>query len=72
MQKSALYFAAAFFAVGSLGHILRLLLAFEITVAGIQIPVWFSVPAAIIAAAIALWMARAAKGGDAGGQARAE
>ena len=63
MQKTALYAAAAFFAVGSLSHLLRLFLGFEIVIDGASIPVWMSLPSAVIAALFAAWMVVAARRG---------
>ncbi|MDH3195813.1 MAG: hypothetical protein OEL78_05825 [Hyphomicrobiales bacterium] len=67
MQKAALYTSGAFFAVGAVAHLVRLIVGFEIVIAGIAVPVWASYPGALIAAALAVWMLAAARRSQAGG-----
>lgn len=61
MQKAALYTAAAIFAAGTIGHLVRLIAGFEIVIAGLVVPVWVSFPGVIIAALLAVWMVVAAR-----------
>ena len=61
MQKAALYTSGVFFAVGALAHLVRLIIGFEIVIAGFFVPVWISFPAALIAALLTAWMVAAAR-----------
>ena len=61
MQKAALYTSGAFFTVGALAHLVRLIIGFEITIGGLAVPVWVSFPGAFIAALLAVWMVVAAR-----------
>jgi hypothetical protein len=61
MQKSALYFSGAFFAVGALAHAVRLFTGMEIVVGGMDVPVWFSVFGVLAAAGLSFWMFLAAR-----------
>lgn len=61
IQKAALYTSSAFFAVGAVAHAVRLIAGFEIIVAGVMVPVWMSLPGALIAGMLATWMAIAAR-----------
>jgi hypothetical protein len=61
MQKNALYAAAIFFAVGAIAHLVRLFAGFEIVIGGNEVPGWMSFPGAVVAAALAAWMAVAAQ-----------
>ena len=61
MQKAALYTSAAFFTVGAVVHLVRLIVGFEIIISGVAVPVWASIPGALIAALLAAWMAVAAR-----------
>lgn len=63
MRKAALYTSGAFFAAGAVGHLLRLITGFEITVGGIAVPIWVSFPGVLAAALLALWMVVAARRG---------
>ncbi len=53
--------AAAIFAVVALVHVLRLFLDWEVTVNGIAIPMWASVLALVITAALAVMLFREAR-----------
>lgn len=61
MHRPALYTAAAIFAVVALVHLIRFLAASEVVIGGVSIPVWLSLPAAVILAGLALWMIVAAR-----------
>jgi hypothetical protein len=61
MQKAALYFSSVFFTVGAIAHLVRLIAGFEIVIGGYAAPVWVSLPAAFVAALLALWMLIAAQ-----------
>lgn len=61
MQKAALYTSGVIFAVGAVGHLVRLIAGFEIVVGGVVVPVWVSAPGVLIAAILAAWMGVAAR-----------
>jgi len=61
MQKAALYFSGVFFAIGAVAHVVRLTTGIEIVIGGAVVPVWMSLPGALIAAPLALWMLVAAR-----------
>lgn len=61
MQKAALYTSGAFFTIGAIAHIVRLASGFDIVIDGISFPVWVSLPAAIAATLLAIWMVTAAR-----------
>ncbi len=61
MQKAALYTCGAIFAVATVFHLVRLATDIQIVIGGIVIPVWASVPAAIITAVLTIWMVVAAR-----------
>ena len=61
MPKPALYTAAVIFAVIALLHLIRYFLNTEIVVGGSVVPVFTSLPAGVILALLALWMAYAAR-----------
>ncbi len=61
MQKAALYTAAAIFAIGALGHVVRLANGFAIMIDGFAVPLWVSVPGVLIAGLLAIWMVTAAR-----------
>ncbi len=61
MQKAALYTSGIFFAVGAIGHGVRLITGFDIVVGVVTVPVWVSFPGALIAALLAVWMVVAAR-----------
>ena len=61
MQKAALYTAGVIFALGTIGHLARLIVGFEIAIAGFVVPVWVSFPGVVAAAGLAIWMVVAAR-----------
>ena len=61
MPKPALYTAAVIFAVIAFLHLIRFFQDTEIVVGGAVVPVFASLPAGIILALLALWMALAAR-----------
>ena len=61
MGKAAPYTAAALLAVISVAHWIRLFLQTEVIVAGYPVPMRLSLIAGIVFAALALWMAAAAR-----------
>jgi hypothetical protein len=66
MQKAALYTSGAIFAAGAVAHLTRLIVGFEIVIGGIVLPgivlpTWVSLPGAIVAALLAVWMVAAAR-----------
>ncbi len=62
MQKAALYTSSAIFAIGATAHIVRLIMGFEIIIAGCALPMWASALAALAAGFLAVWMLSAARG----------
>ena len=61
VKQSALYAAAAIFALVSLAHWIRYFMGWEITVGGSLVPLSLSIWAGVIAAALAAWMTAAAR-----------
>ncbi|MEE9140533.1 MAG: hypothetical protein V3U18_07125 [Alphaproteobacteria bacterium] len=61
MQKPALYTAAAIFALVALAHLIRFIADADIVIAGTAVAVWISLPVGVAAAALAVWMAIAAR-----------
>ncbi len=61
MQKTALYTSGVIFAAVAIAHLVRLITGFEIVVGGIVVPVPMSYLGALIAGALAVWMAVAAQ-----------
>lgn len=61
MQKAALYTSGVIFAAGAIFHLVRLITGIEIVVSGAVVPVWGSLPGALVAALLAVWMALAAR-----------
>jgi len=62
MQKAALHISGVIFAIGAVGHVVHLITGIEIVFGGVILPMWISFSGAIIAAALAVWMAVAARG----------
>lgn len=56
MRKTALCTAGTLFALVALAHLVRYLLAVEVTIGGTVVPVFPSLPIAIVLAALAGWM----------------
>jgi len=61
MRKAALYTSGAIFAAGAIFHLVRLTTGIEIVVGGFAVPVWGSLPGAVIATVLAAWMVVAAR-----------
>lgn len=61
MQKAALAVAGLIFAIGAVGHGVRLATGFGIVIDGIVVPQWVSYPGVLVAAGLAVWMAVAAR-----------
>lgn len=61
MKNPALYASAAVFTLVSLAHFVRFFRADEILISGYPIPVFWSLIAAIIILAMAVWMVAAVK-----------
>lgn len=61
MRKAALYAAAILFAIGALVHLVRLLIGFQIVVDTFRVPVWVSLPGAVVGGLLAIWMIAAAR-----------
>ena len=61
MQRTALYSSCAVFTLVALLHGLRAASGMEIIIGGYLVPVWWSAPAAIIAALLAAWTVVAAR-----------
>lgn len=57
-QATGLRVASLIFALFTLGHVVRLVRQAQVTVGATQIPMWVSVVALIIAAALSIWMWR--------------
>ncbi|MEO8754132.1 MAG: hypothetical protein ABI624_15795 [Casimicrobiaceae bacterium] len=60
-MKPATAIAIAVFALVALLQLLRVALGWDITVNGVSVPIWFSVVACIVAAALAFMLARDAR-----------
>ncbi len=60
MQKAALYTSGVIFAVGAVALVVRLITGFQIIIGSIVLPPWASIPGALIAALLAIWMLVAA------------
>ncbi len=54
--------AAAIFALIALAHLCRLILGFDVVVAGTTLPQWLSLPGLIVAAGLAVMLWREARG----------
>ncbi len=61
MHKPALYTAGAVFAIVALAHSIRFFMATEIVVDGAVVPVFVSLPAAVVSGLLAAWMVVAAR-----------
>ncbi|MDA1097692.1 MAG: hypothetical protein O2967_01810 [Proteobacteria bacterium] len=61
MQKAALYTSGIIFAVGAVGHVIRLAKSIEIVIGGVTLPVWVSFPGVFVATLLAVWMVVAAR-----------
>ncbi len=61
MQKAALYTSGAIFAAIAVAHLARLIAGFEIVVGGVVAPPWVSLPGALVATLLAVWMVAAAR-----------
>jgi hypothetical protein len=53
--------AIVLFAVVAIAHVLRLFAGWEVIVNGLEIPVWLSLPASIVAAGLAAMLWREAR-----------
>jgi len=54
--------AVAVFALVALAHLCRLILGFDVAVAGTTLPQWLSLPGLIVAAGLAVMLWREARG----------
>jgi len=54
--------AVAVFALVALAHLCRLILGFDVVVAGTPLPQWLSLPGLIVAAGLAVMLWREARG----------
>ncbi len=54
--------AVAVFALVALAHLCRLILGFDVVVAGTTLPQWLSLPGLIVAAGLAVMLWREARG----------
>jgi hypothetical protein len=61
MQRAALYTSGVIFAAGAIFHVVRLTTGIEIVVGTAVVPVWGSLPGALVAALLAVWMVVAAR-----------
>lgn len=66
-QTLGLRVAAALFWLMGLAHIVRLIAAAEVSLAGHDLPVWASLPAAIVLCGIGLWFWKLSKDHSASG-----
>jgi len=57
-QRLGLRLAGAIFVLFSVAHVLRLAAHIEISIGGRAIPMWPSIIAAIVGAALAIWLLR--------------
>ncbi len=55
-MKPFTYIAVVLFSIISFAHILRLFIKWEVTVNGMTIPIWISVPGFLITAGLALML----------------
>lgn len=63
MQTTALKTAGVIFAIVAVAHAVRAITGATLVLGGTSIPIWLSVVAALVTAALAVWMVRAARGG---------
>ena len=61
MKNTALKVSAAIFLFIAAMHILRLVYKIEITAAGLVVPQWISIPAAIVFFALSFWMFKSSR-----------
>ena len=61
MPKAALYVAGVIFTIAAVCHLLRMVVGFDVIVAGNVVPMWVSLPGLIVAAVLAIWMVLAAR-----------
>ena len=57
-QSTGLRVASLFFALFTLGHVVRLLKHAQVTFGATSIPMWISVVALIVAGTLSIWMWR--------------
>ncbi len=60
-MRPAAALATVILSLIAVGHVLRLVFAFEVVIAGVVIPMWVSVPALAAAGGLAIWLAREAR-----------
>jgi hypothetical protein len=56
MKRPASFLATVFLALVALAHVLRIVFSVDTNVAGVELPLWVSVPAIIVPGGIALWL----------------
>jgi len=56
IMKPAKTIAVIFLFLVSIAHLLRLILQVKVTANAVEIPMWVSIPAAILTAALAIWL----------------
>jgi hypothetical protein len=62
MKRPASFVASILFLLMAVAQFVRFILDIPVTAAGLEIPVWPSVVAAVILAALAVWLFREQKG----------
>lgn len=55
-KQAALNVAGVVFFLMALLHLVRLIFHFEVAIAGVQVPLWASLPAGIVLFLLSLWM----------------
>jgi hypothetical protein len=55
-MKPSIVITAIFLLIVSIAHLLRLILQVKVTADAVEIPMWMSVPAFIVTAALAIWL----------------
>jgi len=61
MKDTALKVAGVIFLLVSIMHLLRVMLKFEVIIAGFTAPIWFSIFGFIFSLLLALWMFKSIK-----------
>jgi hypothetical protein len=55
-MKTSTVIAVIFLLLVSIAHLLRLIFQVKVTANAVEIPMWMSVPACVVTAALAIWL----------------
>jgi len=55
-MKPSTIIAVIFLLLVSIAHLLRLIFQLKVTANAVEIPMWMSIPACIVTAALAIWL----------------